>query len=202
MKPAACLLNVDNRISVGGVLIGDMIGASGRRHLWEERRGNVVDVVVIHHTSAAALKPARPFSRGLILKIFCDYGVSSHYLIGRRGGIDLLVPEGMKAWHAGGSIMPEPDNRQAVNEFSIGIELAATPASGFTASQYRSLSRLCADMERRHNKRFAYVGHDQIAGERAVALGLRKEKKADPGRLFDWSRFLGQLERDRLSTVG
>ena len=192
-----CLLSAENGVTVDGVAIGALIGASGRRHLWEQRRNAVVDVIVVHYTSAVVPAPDRAFNKGLILKIFCDYGVSSHYLIGRRGGVDLLVPEEMKAWHAGGSIMPEPDNRQGVNEFSIGIELLATPTSGFAPSQYRSLSRLCADIEQRHCRRFTYVGHDRIAGERAVALGLRKDAKADPGALFDWDRFLQQLEAER-----
>lgn len=192
-----CLLNTENGVTTDGVAIGALIGASGKRHLWEQRRGTVVDVIVVHYTSAVVPAPDRAFNKGCILKIFCDYGVSSHYLIGRRGGVDLLVPEEMKAWHAGGSIMPEPDNRQGVNDFSIGIELMATSTSGFTPSQYGSLSRLCADIEQRHRRRFTCVGHDRIAGERAVALGLRKEKKVDPGALFDWNRFLEQLEAER-----
>jgi N-acetyl-anhydromuramyl-L-alanine amidase AmpD len=197
VKMKICLLDTGNGLRSGGVPIGALVAAAGKRHLWEERRGAVVDVVVIHYTSAAAVAPETPFSRELVLKIFCDYGVSSHYLIGRRGGVDLLVPEAMKAWHAGGSIMPEPDNRQGVNDFSIGIELMATAASGFTFSQYETLVLLCADIERRQGKRFTYVGHDQIAGERAVALGLRKEPKVDPGALFDWKRFFRQMEKER-----
>jgi N-acetyl-anhydromuramyl-L-alanine amidase AmpD len=197
MKITVCLLNVENTVISGNVSIGKLIASSGKRQLWEERPGNVVDVIVIHYTSAAALAQATPFSRELILKLFCDYGVSSHYLIDRGGGVDLLVPEDMKAWHAGGSIMPPPDNRQAVNEFSVGIELMATAASGFAAPQYVSLARLCAEIERRHGRKFLYVGHDQIAGDRAVSMGLRKEKKVDPGRLFDWDVFSKQLEGER-----
>jgi AmpD protein len=107
----------------------------------------------------------------------------------------------MKAWHAGGSIMPEPDNRRAVNDFSIGIELMATAASGFTTAQYRTLARLSVDIERRHARGFSYAGHDQIAGERAVALGLRAEKKVDPGALFGWERFYKELEAERKGTA-
>lgn len=197
MKMAIELLNSENTVAVDNVSIGKLIESSGKQQLWEERRGAVVDVVVIHYTSAAALSPADPFNRELVLKLFCDYGVSSHYLIDREGGVSLLVPEDMKAWHAGGSIMPEPDNRQAVNDFSIGIELMATATSGFTPPQYRSLVRLCAGIEQRYGRKFLYVGHDQIAGDRAVSTGLRKEKKVDPGRLFDWDGFSRQLEGER-----
>jgi len=34
-----------------------------------------------------------------------------------------------------------------------------------------------------------YVGHEDIAGERAVKLGLRKDIKTDPGNNFDWGKF-------------
>jgi N-acetyl-anhydromuramyl-L-alanine amidase AmpD len=197
LKITSCLLNAENRLRAGTSSIGGSVAASGKRHLWEERSNAAVDTIVIHYTSAVVVAPQSPFRKGLVLKLFCDYGVSSHYLIGRKGGIDQLVSEEKKAWHAGGSIMPEPDNRQAVNDFSIGIELMATAESGFTSSQYSSLLLLCGDIERRHDRRFLYVGHDQIAGERAVALGLRKEPKVDPGALFDWKWFIRRLEEER-----
>jgi N-acetyl-anhydromuramyl-L-alanine amidase AmpD len=41
-----------------------------------------------------------------------------------------------------------------------------------------------------------YVGHDQIAGERAVAMGLRKEPKTDPGPLFDWDFFMEKVKKN------
>ncbi len=124
------------------------IAATGKEHLWEPRfLPYEVNVIVIHSVSAEALSPAEPFDRRWILKTFCDYGVSSHYLIERSGEILRLVPEEMKAWHAGGSIMPEPDNRQAVNGFSLGIELAASSVSGFSAVQYEKLAGLCSDID-------------------------------------------------------
>jgi len=185
-----CLLDACNDYPAGASAIGAMIESSGKKHLWDERSGgaDAVDTVVIHYMSAIDAAPDDPYNIGQLLKIFCGYGVSSHYLIDRGGEIYNLVPEEMKAWHAGPSVMPEPDNRTGVNEFSIGIELAATRDSGFTEAQYGSLRVLCADIEARRRKKMVYVGHDMIAGERAVALGLRKEPKIDPGPLFDWSR--------------
>jgi len=47
----------------------------------------------------------------------------------------------------------------------------------------------------------AYVGHDMIAGERAVALGLRKEPKVDPGPLFDWDFFHKVIESRQVSVT-
>ena len=188
-----CLLNAENSYPAGAdaATIGSLIAASGKERLWDDRAGdgiNTVDTIVIHYMSASAVTPDDPYNIGHLLKIFCDYGVSAHYLIARDGEVYRLVPEDMKAWHAGPSIMPAPDGRAGVNEFSIGIELAATESSGFADAQYEALNLLCVDIEDRRRKKMAYVGHDMIAGERAVALGLRKEPKADPGPLFDWSR--------------
>ena len=93
--------------------------------------------------------------------------------------------------------MPEPDNRTGVNDFSIGIELMATEKSGFTELQYKSLCNLCDSIETRYGRTFKYVGHDQVSGERAVSLGLRKEIKQDPGDLFDWQYFFFNMEKLR-----
>jgi N-acetyl-anhydromuramyl-L-alanine amidase AmpD len=184
-----CLLAEENGIPVSGNALGERIRVSGKRSLWSERSGAVIDTVVVHYTSAVLVAPEDPFSRERILSIFCDFGVSSHYMIEREGTVLNLVPEDKKAWHAGGSIMPQGDDRTGVNDFSMGIELVATWDSGFTGEQYIALTRLCLDMEKRFNRRFIYVGHEDIAGERAVALGLRHDIKVDPGVLFDWARF-------------
>jgi N-acetyl-anhydromuramyl-L-alanine amidase AmpD len=198
MDIETCLLDRDNPAAAGGISVGERLRAAGRERLWDDRKGAAVDTVVIHYMSAAGIDPQKPYDRGLLLKIFCDYGVSSHYLIDREGAALWLVPEEGRAWHAGGSIMPEPDNRTGVNAFSIGIELMATADSGFTQEQYRALAGLCAAIERRHTRPLTYVGHDQIAGERAVGLGLRKDVKVDPGKLFDWQEFFRLLEQSRI----
>ena len=186
MKIYDCILDDRNDFIAGGATVGAMVALSGKKCLWEARAFGLIDTVVIHYISAVNVMPTNPYDFGQILKIFCDYGVSSHYLISRRGKVYRLVPEEAKAWHCGPSIMPEPDNRTGVNEFSIGIELMATENSGFTKLQYDALSRLCVDIERRYGADMSYVGHDQIAGERAVAMGLRSAAKVDPGKLFDW----------------
>ena len=190
MKIYECLLDNNNDIVIGNDTLGGMIASSGKRHLWEERKGGEVDTIVIHYMSAVNIDKDNPYDISRLLKIFCDFGVSSHYLVTRRGKVYRLVPEEAKAWHAGPSVMPAPDNRTGVNEFSIGIELMATESSGFTKSQYISLIHLCQDIEKRYGRKMIYVGHDQIAGERAVAMGLRKEPKTDPGPLFDWNFFM------------
>lgn len=83
--------------------------------------------------------------------------------------------------------MPAPDNREGVNDFSIGIELMATLDSGFTDLQYESLLYLCEEIEKQYLIKY-YTGHEYIAGKKAIDLGLRKDEKVDPGNYFDWSK--------------
>lgn len=186
MNIQKCFLDVENDISLPKGILSQQLRETGRSHIWEERVVSI-DTVVIHYMSAIELKVDAPFSLEECLQILVDFDVSSHYIIDRSGMIFYLVPESCKAWHSGGSIMPAPDNREGVNDFSIGIELLATKDSGFTASQYESLFHLCGEVESRHSIK-NYTGHENIAGKRAVELGLRGDEKIDPGIYFDWSR--------------
>ncbi|MDR2971825.1 MAG: N-acetylmuramoyl-L-alanine amidase [Bacteroidales bacterium] len=194
MKIYDCFLDDKNEFAVDNTTIGKMIAQAGKQHLWGPHKAEArIDTVVIHYMSAVYVTPDDPYNVGQLLKLFCDYGVSCHYLITREGEIYRLVPEEARAWHCGGSIMPDPDNRRNVNDFSIGIELAATAKSGFTEAQYDALCKLCADIEERHGIGMKYIGHDHIAGKRAVELSLRKDIKTDPGPLFDWDYFTRRL---------
>jgi N-acetyl-anhydromuramyl-L-alanine amidase AmpD len=191
------LLDAANPFPCAGGSVGALIANAGKQHLWEERSRNAaIDTVVIHYISAAGVDPDQPYDMHRIMEIFCTLGVSAHYLINRRGKIFALVPEEKRAWHCGGSIMPEPDNRHSVNDFSIGIELVAMADSGFCESQYRAAGMLCRQLDSRYGF-LKYVGHQDVAGGRAVALGLRKEVKNDPGNRFDWKRFNDARNRGR-----
>ncbi len=193
MNPNSCYLDVNNSMPIGELTVAELIRKQGKMHLWEERTSSVIDTVVIHHISAVVDFPDDLYNSAHIMQLFCTYGVSSHYLIDRRGDICILVPEQLKAWHCGPSIMPPPDSRRGVNDFSIGIELMGTEQSGYTDAQYDSLVALCKDIESRRGP-MKYVGHEDVAGEAAVLLGLRAVAKTDPGPLFDWERF----ERERM----
>ncbi len=183
-----CFLDVNNSARAGDSTVADIIRKQVKTCLWSNRQSPAIDTIVIHFISASDYDQRRAFDLDMILKVFCEKSVSSHYLIQRDGSIFILVPESRKAWHCGGSIMPAPDSRQGVNEFSIGIELVATCDSGFTENQYSSLQVLCSDIDIRLNKKCIIVGHDEIAGKHAVDLGLRPDIKSDPGPLFDWRR--------------
>jgi N-acetyl-anhydromuramyl-L-alanine amidase AmpD len=190
------LLHTTTTTPLGSSTAGALVAATGKEYLWGPRQAATVDVVVIHAMSAEERVPDDPFNLESIIRLFCEYGVSAHYLITRRGSVIRFVPEVFKAWHCGGSIMPEPDNRIAVNDFSIGIELLGIRTGKYTGAQYQSLCRLCAGIEKTAGRVMTYVGHDQIAGARAVGLGLRNESKWDPGAQFEWDRFhrlLGEI---------
>lgn len=188
-------LNSTNTANVNGKTLGERITAIGKDRLWNDRKTTAVDTVVIHYASAGEFYPETPLDLLPILCIFCDLGVSSHYIIMRNGQIYALVPEDKRAWHCGGSIMPEPDNRLDVNDFSLGIELVATSTSGFSNEQYLSLSELSRDIEKRYQQSMLFVGHEDVAGERAVAMKLRSIPKIDPGILFDWNRFFSGIRQ-------
>ncbi|MBN1980102.1 MAG: N-acetylmuramoyl-L-alanine amidase [Chitinivibrionales bacterium] len=159
------------------------------KYLWSDRpAGSVIDTIVLHYISAVNIRPHDPYNLEEIIKIFCSNAVSSHFLIERHGVVWQLVPEQQKAWHCGGSIMPPPDDRTGVNEFSIGIELVATHTAGFTREQYENAALLCNDIQKRWPIAY-FCGHEHVAGQRAVDLGLRSDVKVDPGPLFDWALF-------------
>lgn len=194
MKVIQCLLDSKNKMRIHGTTVSEGIAQQNKKYLWGEREFGIIDTVVIHYISALEINPSNPYNFESILEIFIKYGVSSHYLISREGHIYQLVPEDKRAWHCGGSIMPKPDLREGVNEFSIGIELMATKDAGFTDAQNNSLAALCFKIEKTHEIK-RYLGHEDIAGELAVKAGLRKDVKTDPGPLFDWKRFYS-MKRD------
>ena len=193
MKVTQCLLDLNNTLKIKNATVSEGIAQQNKDCLWGNRESDVVDTVVFHYISALEINPSNPYDLKSVLEIFITYGVSCHYLINREGHIYQLVPEDKRAWHCGGSIMPGPDLREGVNEFSIGIELMATADSGFTDAQYNSLAALCFEIEKRQEIK-RYLGHEEIAGEHAVKKGLRKGRKADPGPLFNWKRFYSLKE--------
>ena len=147
-----------------------------------------IDTIVMHYISGINVDRSRWDDPALSRSILNRYGFSAHYLVARDGTVYKLVDEKNVAWHAGGSIMPAPDNRKNVNRFSVGIEIIATDKSGYTEAQYDALQKLVSGIKSRHTIRHI-VGHDEIAGRRATGMGLRKDLKQDPGPLFEWSRF-------------
>ncbi len=104
-----------------------------------------------------------------------DVKVSAHFLVRRDGEIVQFVSTLHRAWHAGVS---RHNNRDACNDFSIGIELEGTDTQAYTDEQYNTLKRLTEVLRARHTLT-AVRGHEHIAPGR----------KTDPGPYFKWRRY-------------
>ncbi len=131
-------------------------------------------MVVLHYT---AMESARSAADRL-----CDPAaeVSAHYLIAADGAVLALVPEELRAWHAGVSAWGGVTD---VNSRSIGIELA-NPGHRlgyppFPEPQMAALERLLAGIRARWA-----VPPERIVGHACVAPG----RKIDPGEKLDWRR--------------
>nr|WP_196239289.1 MULTISPECIES: N-acetylmuramoyl-L-alanine amidase [Serratia] len=124
------------------------------------------------------------------LKTLTDEHVSAHYLLPahpqREHGkptVFRLVPEAMRAWHAGASAWR---GRSNLNDTSIGIEIVNkgftrsmlfTHWQPYTAEQIAVLIPLSRDIIQRYGiQPQDVVGHSDIAPQR----------KQDPGPLFPW----------------
>ena len=154
-----------------------------------------VDLLVIHNISL----PPGDFGNDCIQKLFsgtlnCSTHpyfarleglmVSAHVLIERTGRVIQFVPFHEVAWHAGVSIF---ENREACNDFSIGIELEGTDEQPFEPIQYDRL----VEISRHLMKVYPKITQNRIVGHSDVAPG----RKTDPGPCFDWEYYRDQLSR-------
>jgi len=139
---------------------------------YEKTSNRKIDTVIIHSVYDALGNDH--FDLEGVLKEFKDYGVSSHYIIDRKGLIYLLVKEENIAYHAGASRVP--DGRTGVNNFSLGIELINDEDHEPTANQYKSLTSLAGAIKSKYDIKYV-LGHSDVASSR----------KTDPWN-FDWDK--------------
>ena len=131
-------------------------------------------MVVLHYTAMETAQNA--------IDRLCDPSVevSAHYVISETGQISLLVPEDMRAWHAGAGRWGDVTD---VNSHSIGIELAnagsLTGMPPFPAPQMDALTALLPQILDRWS-----ITPDRVIGHSDMA----PDRKADPGPKFDWQR--------------
>ena len=127
-------------------------------------------MVVIHYTAMQSATDA--------LNTLCNpkNEVSAHYLIAESGDVYSLVPEAMRAWHAGAGAWGQVSD---VNSHSIGIELANDGFSPFAAAQMDALEELLKGINTRWD-----IRPERIIGHSDMAPG----RKIDPGPRFDWQR--------------
>ena len=134
------------------------------------RDGATPDIVVIHYTAMTSASAAAD--------TLCDpeAEVSAHYLVTEGGEVVSLVPEALRAWHAGTGAWGCVTD---VNSRSIGIELANTGFTPFAAPQIDALSELLGGIRARWD-----IRPERVIGHSDMAPG----RKIDPGARFDWRR--------------
>ncbi len=108
--------------------------------------------------------------------------VSAHFVVRRDGEILQFVSIAERAWHAGRSRW---EDREAANDWSIGIELEGLEGTTFEAAQYAALETLLPAIDRVRAVRHV-VGHEHVAPGR----------KVDPGPGFDWDALRTRLHWD------
>jgi AmpD protein len=153
--------------------------------------GTVPDLLVVHSISL----PPGEFGGSEIIALFTNrldwdahpyfasirgLMVSAHFLVGRDGSLMQFVSCDRRAWHAGASSF---EGRSGCNDFSIGIELEGLDTAPFEAAQYETLVGLGRALLHRYQL-VAAAAHSEIAPGR----------KTDPGRGFEWQRFLGPTQ--------
>nr|WP_260867312.1 N-acetylmuramoyl-L-alanine amidase [Streptomyces sp. SAJ15] len=122
------------------------------------------------------------------LKVFRDpeHGAATHYVVRQDGRIAQTVRELDVAFHAG--------NRD-YNERSVGIEHAGfvDRPRDFTEAMYRASARLTAGICARYDipvDREHLIGHVEVPGT----------DHTDPGRHWDWDRYLRLVRAARAGT--
>lgn len=167
---------------------------------WE--REYAPEYIVIHFTSAVVNHRDDPYGEENLRNLFIENGVSINYIILRDGRVKCYIPEERAAWHAGKGELNDEKYTNALNRYSIGIEIAAIGSEadmslylspyeysqlppeliGFTDEQYASLKLLVEDLSTRYGislDRDHVIGHEEYS-----------KTKTDPGELFDWSRIV------------
>lgn len=145
---------------------------------YDSRDGQAVDMLVLHYTGMKSAAEALARLRDPAAK------VSAHYMVEENGTVHALVPEDMRAWHAGVSYWWGNTN---INQRSIGIEIVNPGHEfgyrAFPSAQMEAVAVLCREILARHAiPPRNVVAHSDVAPTR----------KEDPGELFDWQWLAGQ----------
>lgn len=142
------------------------------------RPGTRTEILLLHYTGMLTGEAA--------LERLCDREakVSSHYLVFESGEVVQMVPEALRAHHAGESWWQGADD---VNSRSIGIEIE-NPGHDFgypdfPEQQIEAVIALCRDILARHR-----IPPQNVLAHSDVA----PTRKQDPGEKFPWQRLYAQ----------
>ncbi|WP_218044864.1 N-acetylmuramoyl-L-alanine amidase [Kiloniella majae] len=135
--------------------------------------GSDINMLLLHYTGMQTGKEA--------LERLCDSAaqVSAHYLVEENGEVFQLIPEELRAWHAG---LAYWGGETDINSCSIGIEIVNPGHEwgyrAFPAAQMKAVTALCKQI----------LEHHTIPASRVLAHSdVAPERKEDPGELFDWA---------------
>jgi N-acetylmuramoyl-L-alanine amidase len=148
-------------------------------HNREPRRdGAKPSMLILHYTGmASAAKAVDWLARP-------ESGVSCHFVVDEQCHVTQLVPEELRAWHAGLSYWR---GERDINSHSIGIEIHNPGHQhgypDFPDEQMRAVIDLSKDIVRRH-----HIQPDNVLAHSDVAPG----RKIDPGEKFDWHRLASE----------
>src|SRR4029077_6435692 len=138
------------------------------------RDGPRADILLLHYTGMQSSQAA--------LERLCDpiAKVSSHYMIFEDGEIVQMVPEALRAHHAGVALWHGDDD---INSRSIGIEIGNPGHEwgypDFPQRQVSAVIALCRDILACNKLRPDFVlAHSDVAPTR----------KQDPGEKFPWAK--------------
>ena len=134
--------------------------------------GRRPDLLLLHYTGMENAAKAidwlsRPESK-----------VSCHYVVAEDGAVTQMVPEALRAWHAG---LSHWAGETDINSRSIGIELAH-PGHEYG---YRAFAgaQIAALIDLSHG----ILARNPIPPQRVLAHSdIAPERKEDPGELFPW----------------
>ena len=131
-----------------------------------------IDILLLHYTGMTSAAAA-------LERLTAEESkVSSHYLVDEDGVVYRLVPDALRASHAGVSYWA---GERDINSRSIGVEIVNPGHEHgyrpFPAAQMKSVLHLSHELIRRFDIPAARVlGHSDVAPAR----------KQDPGELFGW----------------
>ncbi|MCX4917200.1 N-acetylmuramoyl-L-alanine amidase [Streptomyces sp. NBC_01281] len=139
-----------------------------------------IDRVVIHVTQGSFASAVRVFQDP-------GHGAAAHYIVRKDGHVTQMIRELDVAFHAG---------NRAYNERSVGIEHEGfvDRASSFTDAMYEASARLTAGICGRYDipvDREHIIGHVEVPGT----------DHTDPGRYWDWDRYLRLVRRARTAAA-
>jgi N-acetylmuramoyl-L-alanine amidase len=140
----------------------------------EPRRLGPPDMIVLHYTGMLSA------ARAVQWLASAESRVSCHYVVDERGEITQMVPERLRAWHAGVAYWAGETD---INSRAIGIEIHNPGHEldywDFSDAQISGVIALCRDITQRYGiKPQRVLAHSDVAPER----------KIDPGEKFPWAK--------------